>query len=506
LEPERAGAHHVRVAESYDVVIAGAGNAALCAALAARERGARTLVLERAPEHLRGGNTYFTGGGFRFPYDGLDDIRRLIPDLSGAEAAAINVGSYPREQMHADMMRVSEGLADDELTDLIVRNAFSTVLWMREKGVRWVLQYGRQSFESGGVRRFWGGLISEAVGGGKGLSDDLFTLAERAGAEIRYDARAIALRLDDSGRVAGVAVQSPDARYAIDARAVVLASGGFEANAEMRTRYLGPGWDLAKVRGTRFNTGDGIRMALDAGAMPYGHWSGCHAVAWDLNAPPFGNRSIGDLYQKHSYPLGIVVNVDGKRFVDEGADFRNYTYAKYGREILRQPHRAAFQIFDAKVTHLLRDEYRIAQVTKAEAGSIEELADALGIDRTGLVETVGSYNRSLSDGAFDPSLLDGKSTHGIDPPKSNWAQAIDTPPYTGYAVTCGITFTFGGLRVDTSARVLDGDGRAMPGLYAAGELVGGLFYFNYAGGSGLMAGAVFGRIAGSSAAEAALAG
>ncbi len=486
---------------AYDVVIAGAGNAALCAALAARERGARTLVLERAPEHLRGGNTYFTGGGFRFPYDGLDDVRRLIPDLSDAEAEAIDVGSYPPDQMHADMMRVSEGLADDELTDLIVRNAFPTTLWMRERGVRWVLQYGRQSFESGGVRRFWGGLISEAVGGGKGLSDDLFALAERAGAEIRYDTKAVDLRLDTAGRVYGLAVQSPDARYEIDARAVVLACGGFEANAEMRTRYLGPGWELAKVRGTRFNTGDGIRMALDAGAMAYGHWSGCHAVAWDLNAPAFGNRSIGDLYQKHSYPLGIVVNVDGKRFIDEGADFRNYTYAKYGREILRQPHRAAFQIFDAKVAHLLRDEYRIAQVTKAEAKSIDELADALGVDHVGLVETVRAFNAGVQEGAFDPSLLDGKRTLGIDPPKSNWSQSIDTPPFLGFAVTCGITFTFGGLRVDSSARVLDGDGRAIHGLYAAGELVGGLFYFNYAGGSGLMAGAVLGRIAGESAAE-----
>jgi tricarballylate dehydrogenase len=487
----------------FDVVIAGAGNAALCAALAAREHGARTLVLERAPEHLRGGNTYFTGGGFRFPYDGLDNIRRLIPDLSDAEAAAIDVGAYPASQMHADMMRVSEGLADDALTDLVVRNAFPTMLWMRDQGMRWVLQYGRQSFESGGKRRFWGGLITEAVGGGKGLSDDLFSLAERAGVEVRYGTKAVALRMDDARRIRGLVVETEDAREEIDARAVVLACGGFEANAEMRTRYLGPGWDLAKVRGTQFNTGDGIRMALAAGAMAYGHWSGCHAVAWDLNAPPFGNRGIGDLYQKHSYPLGIVVNVDGRRFVDEGADFRNYTYAKYGREILRQPHRAAFQIFDAKVSHLLRDEYRIAQVTKAEANSIEELADALGIDATALVDTVRAFNASIVDAEFDPSRLDGRRTEGIEPPKSNWAQALDTPPYLGFAVTCGITFTFGGLRVDGDARVLDGDGRVMPGLYAAGELVGGLFYFNYAGGSGLMAGSVLGKIAGERAAESA---
>ncbi|MEX0751122.1 MAG: FAD-dependent tricarballylate dehydrogenase TcuA, partial [Dehalococcoidia bacterium] len=314
-----------------------------------------------------------------------------------------------------------------------------------------------------------------------------------------YEAKATDLRIDATGRGAGLVCRTPEGRREIEARSVVLACGGFEANAEMRARYLGAGWELAKVRGTQFNTGDGIRMALDAGAMSYGHWSGCHAVAWDLNAPPYGNRNIGDLYQKHSYPFGIVVNVDGDRFVDEGADFRNYTYARYGREILRQPHRAAFQIFDAKVAHLLRDEYRIRQVSKAEADSVDALADALGIDRSGLVRTVQAFNAAVQAGEFDPTVLDGKRTEGVEPPKSNWALPIDTPPYAGYAVTCGITFTFGGLRIDESARVLDGDERPIRGLYAAGELVGGLFYFNYAGGSGLMAGSVFGRIAGASA-------
>ncbi len=484
----------------YDVVVVGGGNAALCAALSARDHGARVLVLERAPEHLRGGNTYFTGGGFRFPYEGLDDIRRLIPELTDAEARQVDVGSYTGEQMYADMMRVSEGLADDALTDTVVRQAYATMLWLRDRGVRWVLQYGRQAFKVDGVLRFWGGLITEAVGGGAGLSDSLFAAAERAGVEVRYGAKVMGLVRDVSGGIAGVFVQDAEMTEEIEARAVVLACGGFEANAEMRARYLGPGWELAKVRGTKFNTGDGIRMALDAGAMAYGHWSGCHAVAWDINAPPFGNRAMGDLYQKHSYPFGIVVNVDGERFVDEGADFRNYTYARYGREILKQPQRAAFQIFDAKTVPLLRDEYRIAQATKATAETIPELASALGIDVDGLTRTVSAFNAGVCAGEFDPTRLDGKGTTGVTPAKSNWAQRIDTPPYAGFAVTCGITFTFGGLRVDARAQVLDGDERPMRGLYAAGELVGGLFYFNYAGGSGLMAGAVLGRIAGASAA------
>ena len=213
---------------------------------------------------------------------------------------------------------------------------------------------------------------------------------------------------------------------------------------------------------------------------------------------------MADLCQKHSYPFGRVVNIHGRRFLDEGAHFRNYTYARYGREILRQPQRVAFQIFDAKVRHLLRDEYFISRVTSYTADTIEELADGLGIDREGLVRTVREFNAAVQPGEFDPTRLDGKGTRGIEPPKSNWALPLDTPPYVGYAVTCGITFTFGGLRIDTEARVLDVSDRPIPGLCAAGELVGGLFYNNYPGGAGLMAGAVFGRLAGYSAAHQAL--
>jgi tricarballylate dehydrogenase len=224
-------------------------------------------------------------------------------------------------------------------------------------------------------------------------------------------------------------------------------------------------------------------------------------VAWDANAPPTGDRQVGDGYQKHSYPFGIVVNQRGLRFLDEGADLRNYTYARYGKEILAQPDMLAFQIFDAKVEHLLRDEYRIAEVSKAEADSVEELADALGIERESLGTTVAAFNAAVVDRPFDPAILDGKGTRGIAPPKSNWALPLDRPPYQGYAVTCGITFTFGGLRIDAGARVLDADDEPIPGLFAAGELVGGLFYHNYPGGTGLTSGAVFGRIAGGNASQ-----
>jgi tricarballylate dehydrogenase len=358
----------------------------------------------------------------------------------------------------------------------------------------------------GGKHRFWGGLNVEAVGGGPGLVQMLLERAEAAGIEVRYAHAAHRLLQDQAGRVIGVQVRTPAGLRDLPARAVVLASGGFEANPEWRTRYLGPDWDLAKVRGTRHNTGEGIRMALEIGAQAYGHWSSCHAVAWDAGAPPFGDRRVGDMFQKHSYPLGLIVNVHGERFVDEGADLRNYTYAKYGREIIKQPQRLAFQIFDQKTVGILREEYRIRQVTKGEADTIEGLAAQLDIDPAGLARTVKAFNAACQAGEFNPAVLDGKGTRGITPPKSNWAVPIDTPPYLGFAVTCGITFTFGGLKVNTRAEVLDTADLPIPGLYAAGELVGGLFYHNYAGGSGLMSGSVFGKTAGDSAAVYAGAG
>ena len=490
----------------FDVIVVGAGNAAFSAALSAHEKGASVLVLEKTPEHARGGNSYFTGGAYRFAFDGFDDVRSLVPDLSATEAESMIVGAYTTADFRADLMRVTEGMADEELADVLVRGSYPTMEWLRDRGMRFIPLWGRQAFKEGDKYRFWGGLILEAVGAGPGLSDRFFELAAERGVEVRYASAAKSLLVDEKGQVVGVTVRGPNGFYGVKAGAVVLACGGFEANAEMRTRYLGPGWELAKVRGTQANTGDGIKMALDAGAQSFGHWSGAHAVAWDMNAPPFGNRAVGDLYQKHSYPFGIIVNIEGKRFVDEGADLRNYTYAKYGREILNQPQRLAVQIFDQKSVGLLRDEYRIAQMTVAETDTIEELGDALGVNPAALADTVREFNAACQPGAFNPTALDGLHTDGVAPPKSNWAQPLDSPPYLGFAVTCGITFTFGGLKINRDAQVLDDQDIPLTGLFAAGELVGGLFYHNYPGGSGLMAGAVFGRVAGTSAAKQALGG
>ena len=488
------------IKDEYDVVVVGAGSAALNAALSASENGAKVLVLEKAPMHLRGGNSYFTGGLFRFAYQGIDDISNLLPDLKENEKAGIDVGTYNQSDFYSDVMRVTEGLSDPNLLQILTTESFPTMMWMREKGVPMVLAYGRQAFKHEDKLKFWGGLIVEAVGGGKGLSDRLFEISERNEINILYETGATDLIRDEAGAVNKIRVKGPSGFHEISCKSVILACGGFEANQEMRTRYLGPGWELAKVRGTQFNTGDGINMALAVGAQSFGHWSGCHAVAWDLNSPPHGDRNVADLFQKHSYPFGLIVNVDGKRFLDEGADFRNYTYAKYGREILNQPQRVAFQIFDQKSLDLLRDEYFIQEVSMIEADTIEELAIGLDINLKNFSHTISTYNEAVEPGEFNPTILDGKKTIGITPPKSNWAQTLDTPPYRGYAVTCGITFTFGGLKIDSKGQVQDTSDNPIPGLYAAGELVGGLFYNNYPGGSGLMSGAVFGKIAGQNAA------
>ena len=486
----------------YDVIVVGAGNAALSAAIAAREVSPSVLVVEKAPEYFRGGNTYFTGGIIRFAFDGIEDIKTLIPDMSQTEEESIEVGSYTQDDYYDDMMRVTHGLSDPELAQILVSQSLPTMQWLQRNGVRFVLSFGRQAFRDGDKFRFWGGLVVEAVGAGKGLSDQQFDVCQRQGIDIRYATQGVKLMQDQKGHVSGLQVLGPDGFEEISGRAVVLAAGGFEANAEMRCRYLGPGWEMVKVRGIPYNTGDGIRMALDVGAQAHGHYSSCHAVAWDMNAPPFGDRTITELFQKHSYPFGLIVNLNGERFLDEGFDFRNYTYVTYGRALLEQPQGLAFQLFDEKVKHLLRDEYWIPQATMVQANTIEELAAGLDIDPAGLVRTVQEFNAAVrTDIPYNPTVKDGRRTEGLELDKTNWAQPLDTPPYYGWAVTTGISFTFGGVKINNRGQVVTNAQDPVPGLYAAGEMVGGLFYYNYPGGSGLSAGMVFGRLAGTSAAQ-----
>ena len=490
------------MADSWDVIVVGGGNAAFCAALSASESARKVLVLERAPEEESGGNSRFTAGLMRVAYRGVEDLKRAMPDLSADEIARSDFGTYTEEQFLDDMGRVTEYRCDPDLTEVLVKKSLDTVEWMRKKGIRFTAAWGRQAFNIGGRFKFWGGLTVEAVGGGPGLVEGLTGAAKKNGIEIWYRARATRLIQDDSG-ISGLEIKHQGKKKTLKTKSVVLAAGGFQADPEWRTRYLGPGWELAKVRGTRFNTGDGIRMALEAGAAAAGNWSGCHAVAWERNAPEFGDLAVGDQFQKHSYPWGIYLNAEGRRFVDEGADFRNYTYAKYGRVILQQPGQFAWQIFDAKVKAQLRDEYKIKQVTRRVGNTLQELCAKLeDTDQAQALREIQDYNLAVhTEIPFNPNIKDGRCTRNLKVNKSNWANPIDTPPFEAYAVTCGITFSFGGLKINTDAQVISTDGEPIPGLYAAGELVGGIFWFNYPGGSGLTNGAVFGKIAGASAAR-----
>ncbi|HUA52473.1 MAG TPA: FAD-dependent tricarballylate dehydrogenase TcuA [Candidatus Sulfotelmatobacter sp.] len=487
-----------------DVLVVGKGNAALCAALAARDQGARVVMLESASEEESGGNSHFAGGVMRFAFDGVDDLKR-ITELTDEEIATSDFGTNTRDEYFDDLFRLTSFRTDPALSELLVTQSLDVMAWLRAKGARFVPNYGRQSALVDGKRKFFGRLPIEVSGGGAGLVQALDRAVAKADIAVHYGTRAVAL-IHDGERVGGVRAKHDGKLTEFRARCVVLACGGFEANPEWRARYLGPGWELAKVRGTRFNVGDGLRMALDIGAAPYGNWSGCHATGWDRYAPEFGDRSVGDQFQKHSYIFGLLINADGNRFVDEGLDFHSFTYAKYGGEVLKQPGQFAWQVFDAKVKTLLRPEYRMKMMTKVTAPTLEALAPQLeGVDPVRFLETVRAFNDAvMTDVPFQHTVKDGKATRGLSPPKSNWAQRLDTPPFEAYATTCGITFTFGGVRIDPeSGQVVDVIQQPIPGLYAAGEMVGGLFYFNYPSGTGLVSGAVFGRLAGTSAGIAA---
>jgi tricarballylate dehydrogenase len=485
----------------YDVVVAGAGNAALCAALAALERGARVLVLERAPEEERGGNSFFTAGGFRFAHSGLDDVcKDILVDLSDDERNQIVLPPHTEDHFYEQLMEVTHHQADEELAQILTKQSRATMGWLRSHGIRFVPMFGRQSYVVDGKHHFYGGVNIEAVGGGAGLVETEVARVLKLGAEIRYGTALVELVQEKDRRVTGVRVRNAAGYSEIGANSVVLACGGFESNPELRVRYLGPGWDLCRVRGTRHNMGEGIFAALAIGARPFGNWSSCHSVGWDISAPPYGDRWILDNFQKHSYPLGIMVNLDCERFVDEGENYRNLTYARFGREIMKQPRRTAIQVFDQQTVGMLRDEYRIKQVTKVMSDTLRGLAEQLEVDPEKFEKLVTDFNAACGSQKFNPAVLDGKSTTGITPPKSNWALPIEKPPYVAYVTTTGITFTFGGLQINSHCEVQDMTDQSIPGLYAAGELVGGLFYENYPGGTGLMSGSTFGRIAGEQAA------
>lgn len=488
----------------YDVIVVGAGNAAFSAAVSAREHGAqRVLVLEKAPREKRGGNTHFSGAVFRFIYDDSSELDRFVPgaerDYPGFHKG---VQPYPPAAFREDLMRVTQGRSDPELATLLIENSLDTMCWIQDTAkMEFELALSVMGVRVGNEVKWPRGAMVRTVHEGVGLSKMWFDAAERMGIEVRYDTGAQKLVQDSSGRVTGVIARGPDGIVTFNGKAVVLACGGFETNPAWRRLYLGEPWDHAKVRGSNFNYGDGLRMAMDIGAMPWGHWGGCHATPINAEAPDYGVQHLTDKTNRLSYFLGVMLNVEGKRWIDEGADLNSFTYAKYGGLILKQPRSLVYQIFDSKVVGMLEPRYSTSEPFKSD--TLEGLVKQLQVDQKQAMRTLEEYNAAAGHGGpFNPAELDGVHTEGIAPPKTNWAQKLDAPPYYSWPATGGITFTFGGLKIDGHAQVIATDWKPVPGLYTCGEMVGGLFHYNYPLGTGLMSGAVFGRIAGRSAARA----
>ncbi|MDC1280895.1 FAD-dependent tricarballylate dehydrogenase TcuA [bacterium] len=479
------------------VIIVGSGNAALCAGIASLEKGADVTIYEKADKKMSGGNTKYTAGAMRFSYDSGEQLIPLLKNKGDIRLKDTDFGSYSKKKFSSDLLNFNDGRALSNEQTLLVSKSFETMEWLASHNVKFEPIFSRQSFLKDGKYIFWGGLTLASENEGVGLFNQELKAYLALGGLINYESPVTKI-LFENNEVVGVLVNNKS----IEADSVILASGGFEANDELRKLYIGKDWGAAKVRGTPHNTGDGLMMALDIGAIKHGLYDGCHATPMDLYMKNYGGLDLEPSerknYRKICYFLGIMVNAEGKRFLDEGKNFRNYTYAQYGRKVLEQSGNFAWQIFDSKVFDLLYEEYRFHDAHFVEGTTLDEIISKLeGVDKNEVKKTIQEYNASIdSKIEFDPTILDGKSTKGIEISKSNWAQKLDKGPFKAFPVTGGITFTYGGLKVSENGSVINNDNKPIKGLFACGELIGGVFFNGYPGGSGLTSGAVFGRIAG----------
>ncbi len=492
--------------KKYDVIVVGSGNAALCAGISALENGVTVLMVEKATIEEMGGNSRYTAGAMRFAYNSNADLLPLLKKPNDERTTITDFGSYPKEKFLADLQYFNEGEPITELQQFLVDESLPALQWLATHNIKFDPIYSRQSFMKDGKYIFWGGLTLEAEGEGNGLVTDELKEYLALGGKILYDCPAEEI-IQEDGKIVGLKCIQEGQKVIFETPSVILGCGGFESNKELRIKYLGEKWANAKVRGTRHNMGHGLEMATKVGAALNGFFGGCHATPMDRNMPEYGNLNIPHIERKHyrkiSYLFGIMLNANGERFVDEGADFRNYTYAQFGKAVLMQPNQFAWQIFDAKVWDLLYGEYKTHDASFVEADTIEELVKKLeGVDNEQALKTITAYNTAVNQAKpFDPTIKDGRNTEGLVLPKSNWANVLDTPPLRAYPVTGGITFTYGGVKVNKKGEVLNTEGVPVAGLYACGEMVGGVFFHGYPGGSGLTSGTVFGRYAGQSAAR-----
>jgi tricarballylate dehydrogenase len=487
--------------ETCDVVVIGGGSAAFDAAVAAKEHGAdRVVMLEKAPEREYGGNARYSGTGFRFWHGGAEELREFVPDIDDDYFESLQISPYTKEDFLFDLERMTLGRIDPVLARTLVEESNAAVRWMKDAGIRWELL--KEHAKVGNKRYFERGIAIHVAGGGVGLLEQWRRIAEGMGIEIRFASPVSAIH-GNMHRVEGVRVCRADTEYEIAAHAVIACAGGFQANAEMRARYLAGNADFVKVRGSKHDTGEVLNYLLALGAATGGHWQSGHMSPIDAKAPnyetPQHTDGRGNTQSRYDYPFGITVNALGLRFFDEGEAQHSYTYAKTGRAVLAQPGATAWQIYDQ--IGIRQHRYPHHEASFEEADDVPELARRIGLVPEVLVHTVAQFNAACRDDlSFDPTRPDGKRTNGLAIPKSNWATRIEKPPFRAYPVTCGITFTFGGLKINPKAQVLNSMHEPIRGLYASGDILG-LFYHNYPSFTGQTRNAVFGRLAGAHAAS-----
>jgi tricarballylate dehydrogenase len=459
----------VDFSEPFDVVVAGGGNAALCAAITAARSGAGVIVVEAAPTFYRGGNSRQTRN-LRCAHDGT---------------APTMTGPYAENEFLDDLFRVTGGQTDETLAKLTVARSQELIGWMGQQGVLFQPPLGG-TLSLGKTNAFF-------LGGGRGELNTLYRQAEALGVTVVYDTPVTALTIED-GFFNSASVTHQGRERSIRGRALVAACGGFEANIEWLKEYWGAPADNFLIRGTPYNRGDVLRMLLDGGVAPVGDPTQCHAVAIDARAPKFDG---GIATRLDSVVFGIMVNRAAQRFYDEGEDTWPKRYAIWGRLIAQQPEQIAYSIIDSRSIRLFMPSIFPAVV----AQSIGELAAKLDLDPSALEHTVEEFNAAVRPGTFDHTVLDDCRTEGLAIPKSHWARTISEPPFYGYPLRPGITFTYLGVRVNTEARMLLKDGKPSANMYAAGEIMAGnVLGKGYLAGIGMTIGSVFGRIAGEGAA------
>lgn len=485
--------------EVIDVAVIGSGNAALLAALSAQESGSRVSIFEASTEEAMGGNSRFTFGGFRFGISDPEDIKALIPNISTEELQLVKEQPYSSQDFYNHLMSTSHDTADKSLCQLLANTSFDVLKWMRKLGVEWDLCISKVPSEP--LWKLSPGSVF-VKGRGKGLIQQLLQEVHAKEITIHYNAALEKIIADKDKKVIGIQVKKDQKIQTISCSSVILACGGFEANKPMRKKYMGENWANMKVRGTRYNRGKGLKAALAIGAQPYGNWSGGHAVPINAKAEDFGVLALGETTRRCLFQYGISINNDGRRFMDEGENKKVLMYGKTGLEVSKQNQNYAFQIFDAKIMTSNFEKLFYFSGNYFVANTLEELADHMKVPKEAFLQEIQNYNHAIDTSKpFDTAILDDRHTNGITPVRSNYADPIQMPPFFAFSVAGGITFTYGGIKINTNAEVLDQDDQPIQGLYAAGEMTGGFFMDSYPANAGLARGAVTGYLAGKSAAR-----